>query len=201
MPTKPYTFTDDTDAVAAEVNANFDTLYDWANADAIHRDASVAFTAIPSGPASDPTSENQFVRKAYVDQPFAVLQRISSTFTSGAGTQGPITTFSTVEKRGMTTSGSRITVITPGLYEIGATFGVGTNTSGIRGLMIRKNGVNLVGDADEADQTSGFGKRIHITDYEELDAGDYLDVTWKQSSGETLSGRIALWAFKIPGTS
>lgn len=66
--TKPYTFTDGTDAVAAQVNADLDEVYNWVNGEAIHKDASTAFTAIPSGPATDPTTDNQFARKAYVDK-------------------------------------------------------------------------------------------------------------------------------------
>lgn len=81
MPTKPYTFTDATAAVADEVNANFDEIFDWANQDAMDRAASAAFTQIPSGPATDPTGANQFTRKAYVDA--RVTQRFKAGFKSG----------------------------------------------------------------------------------------------------------------------
>lgn len=66
-PVKPYTFVADDDAVADEVNANFDALFDWVSTGAIHKDATKAFTAIPSGPATNPTTDNQFTRKKYVD--------------------------------------------------------------------------------------------------------------------------------------
>lgn len=66
-PVMPYTFTGGTAAVAAEVNANLQTLVTWITDNAMQKDGSVAFTAVPSGPASDPTSANQLTRKAYVD--------------------------------------------------------------------------------------------------------------------------------------
>ena len=65
--TKAYTFAPATDIESAEVNENFDRLYNYINNDVIVRDASIAFTAIPSGPGTDPSSANQFTRKQYVD--------------------------------------------------------------------------------------------------------------------------------------
>lgn len=66
-PTVPNTFTNGTSADAPQVNANFTTLTAWIAANAMQIDGTVAFTAVPSGPASDPVSANQFARKAYVD--------------------------------------------------------------------------------------------------------------------------------------
>lgn len=66
--TKAYTFAPATDIKSAEVNENFDRLYNYINNEVVVRDASMAFTAIPSGPGTDPTSSNQLARKAYVDQ-------------------------------------------------------------------------------------------------------------------------------------
>lgn len=50
-------------------------------------DATVAFTAIPSGPASDPTTANQLTRKSYVDgiRDRAVLVRQQLTIPTGSG--------------------------------------------------------------------------------------------------------------------
>ena len=66
-PTMTYSFTNGTTAAANEVNANFTTLVNWITNNAMQLDGSVAFTSIPSGPASDPTTDNQLTRKAYVD--------------------------------------------------------------------------------------------------------------------------------------
>lgn len=63
----PNAFAANTLGSAAEVNANFQAVEDFVETEVIHRDASVAFTAVPSGPGTDPTTDNQLVRKAYVD--------------------------------------------------------------------------------------------------------------------------------------
>ena len=74
-----YTFTNGTDADADDVNQNFDDLVTFINTDVIHRDASIAFTTTPSGPASDPTTDNQLARKAYVDTQVALKANTSHT--------------------------------------------------------------------------------------------------------------------------
>ena len=62
-----YNFTPGTTIVAAQANQNFTDLVTFLNNSVMHRDASLAFTAVPSGPATDPTTDNQLVRKAYID--------------------------------------------------------------------------------------------------------------------------------------
>jgi microcystin-dependent protein len=52
---------------AAPVMQNFNDILTWINTNAVHLDGSKAFTGVPSGPASDPVSANQYARKAYVD--------------------------------------------------------------------------------------------------------------------------------------
>jgi hypothetical protein len=63
----PNSFTDGTATSAPGVNANFDALVSWINTNAVHLDASKSFTAVPSGPATDPTTANHLTRKSYVD--------------------------------------------------------------------------------------------------------------------------------------
>lgn len=67
MFTKTNTFTPDTDILSSEVNANFDEIEAFLNNSVVHADASVPFTNVPSGPATDPSTDNQYARKAYVD--------------------------------------------------------------------------------------------------------------------------------------
>jgi len=50
-----------------EVFANFSAIKDFIDGEVIQKDASVAFTGLVSGPASDPTSDNHLARKRYVD--------------------------------------------------------------------------------------------------------------------------------------
>jgi hypothetical protein len=68
----PFTFSNPVAGVgqnadATQVNANFAALVNFINAEVVQRDGSIAFTAIPTLPASDPTLANQAARKAYVD--------------------------------------------------------------------------------------------------------------------------------------
>lgn len=60
-------FTNGSNADAVQVNSNFTSVVNFLNTDVITRDAAIAFTAVPSGPATDPTTDNQFTRKYYVD--------------------------------------------------------------------------------------------------------------------------------------
>ena len=64
---KTYVFAPAQVIKSSEANQNFDDLVNYTNTEVIVRDASKAFTAIPSGPGIDPTSPNQFTRKQYVD--------------------------------------------------------------------------------------------------------------------------------------
>ena len=66
--TVTYNFTAGTPAVADDIDQNFADIVNWINTNAVHLDGSKAFTAVPSGPATDPTTANQFTRKAYVDE-------------------------------------------------------------------------------------------------------------------------------------
>ena len=79
---KTYTFVPGTDIESAETNQNFDDLVDYINGEVIVRDASMAFTAIPSGPATDPVSDNQLARKKYVDDIAAVVAGTVTALTS-----------------------------------------------------------------------------------------------------------------------
>jgi microcystin-dependent protein len=63
----PNTFAANTLAQAAQVNANFAAIETFVETEVVHRDASIAFTAVPSGPGTDPSSANHLARKAYVD--------------------------------------------------------------------------------------------------------------------------------------
>jgi len=70
---KTYTFVPGTAIEASETNQNFDDIIGYINSEVIVRDASMAFTAIPSGPGTDPTTANQFARKQYVDNQDATI--------------------------------------------------------------------------------------------------------------------------------
>lgn len=67
-----YNFVAGTSAVADNVDQNFSDVTTWVNTNAVHLDGTKAFTGIPSGPSSDPTTANQLARKAYVDKKLTV---------------------------------------------------------------------------------------------------------------------------------
>lgn len=60
-------FSANTTAQASQVNTNFNVLKTYIESNCILADGSVAFTTIPSGPSLDPSTDNQFARKLYVD--------------------------------------------------------------------------------------------------------------------------------------
>ena len=67
----PWSFSANTLADATKVVANNVAIQTHVNTELINRDASVAFTGVPSGPGTDPSSANQFTRKLYVDNQIA----------------------------------------------------------------------------------------------------------------------------------
>lgn len=71
--TVSYNFVAGTPAIADNVDQNFTDLTTWINTNAVHLDASKAFTSVPSGPAVDPSSDNQLARKAYVDRKISAV--------------------------------------------------------------------------------------------------------------------------------
>lgn len=75
----PQTYVTGTPATAAAVNANFDYLESFINAEVIQKDASLAFTSVPSGPATDPSSDNQLTRKKYVDDRSKLVKYVEVT--------------------------------------------------------------------------------------------------------------------------
>ena len=83
---KTYTFVPGTDIESSEVNQNFDDLVGYTNAEVIVRDGSKAFTAIPTGPGTNPTSANQFARKQYVDDREAVVTAVTTAQATTLGT-------------------------------------------------------------------------------------------------------------------
>ena len=81
-----YNFVAGTPSVADNVDQNFIDLVNWININAVHLDGSKAFTAVPSGPATDPSSANQLARKAYVDAvlPVGIIQAYAGSTAPGS---------------------------------------------------------------------------------------------------------------------
>lgn len=94
--TKAFNFVPSTSAESVKVNQNFDDLFAQINANLVHADGSVAFTGIPAGPAVDPSTDNQFTRKRFVDQ--ADLRRAQIIRVNG-GISSPAMTVGTHQPR------------------------------------------------------------------------------------------------------
>ena len=127
--TKPYTFSPGP-AVSAEVNANFDTLYDALNNDYLSADGTVPFESIPSGPATDPTTDNQFTRKKYVDDKTKGVVKVPAVGMVGrVGTADGSTAQVLVQAgtRSAVTSGADIDVVFPQAFAGGVLSCVAVN--------------------------------------------------------------------------
>lgn len=81
--TIPHNFSDNTNALAAKVNANFDEVEGFLNASVVHADGSKAFTGLPALPG-DPTAANQPTRKQYVDDKFSAASAAATTAENNA---------------------------------------------------------------------------------------------------------------------
>jgi hypothetical protein len=88
---KTYTFIPGTPIESSQANQNFDDIVNYINGEVIVRDGSKAFTAIPSGPGTDPSSPNQFARKQYVDNADALFVKIDATTAFTGIPSGPAT--------------------------------------------------------------------------------------------------------------
>ena len=73
------TFTNGTQAQSGQVNTNFNDIKSFLTTNAIQRDGSLAMTAALSLAASNPTSDNQAVRKKYFDGPYVEVTGNNST--------------------------------------------------------------------------------------------------------------------------
>lgn len=84
-PTRPNSFADGQVIDALRMNQDFDAIYDWAKNQAMHKDGTKPFTALPSGPGGGavPVSDAQLANKLYVDNAIAGLDPSG---TGGTGT-------------------------------------------------------------------------------------------------------------------
>lgn len=90
-PVVTYSFTPATLIESAKVNQNFDDLVSFLQTDTVHVDASNAFTAVPSGPATNPSSDNQLTRKKYVDDADSVVAKVRSKWVGAVPLSGTFT--------------------------------------------------------------------------------------------------------------
>lgn len=146
-----YSFVANTLIESAKANTNFNDLVSFINSNLIQKDASVAFTAIPSGPASDPTTANQFARKAYVDAVGAALPHLMGTPSSSTSTSTFGTSTAAISSTGVSAT---YTYGRKYLFLGMATFGMVGSSNGYI-LSLYEGG--LVSRLDQNNQAVGLG--------------------------------------------
>lgn len=197
----PYTFAPSTLILSSEVNGNFAELVSFLNTEVIHKDASVAFTAVPSGPATDPSSDNQLVRLAYMNKRMGYsVSTASGTHAHSAGvTPTVIDGFSSAyNTTGLfTQSASRITFSVDMVALVGGWVRWEDNDNGHRKLALRKSGSILRGEAASQFDVDGVGGGFGIISVEGFTAGQYIDMIGCQSSGSSLDYTGRLFALTV----
>lgn len=194
-------FAPNTLAESSEINQNFDDVEAFVNTNMIQKDASVAFTAVPSGPAANPVSDNQFTRKAYVDVPFAYSTFSGTPASVGAATLLP--GWGSVVARGVTATTNGFTILTTRTYEIGAAAVFGTNAGGTRrDFTLTLNGTNILGMQGHSEDlgSSGYGCDVSPgTRPIALTAGDLIAVSYIQNAGVAITFNGIIWIRGVPG--
>lgn len=128
----PNAFVNGTNADALAVNANFTALVDFINQQCIQKDGSLAFTQIPTGPNANPTTDNQFTRKRYVDDTVAnavpqsaykelhLVRSTDQSATPGPGWTNIIWNSTVTNVSGWTVDGAGVVTVNPnpGLYAV-----------------------------------------------------------------------------------
>jgi len=148
-------FTAGTPAVADDVDTNFADLVTWLNTNAVHLDGSKAFTGIPSGPASDPTTANQLTRKAYVDSVVGG-RGVVATATKTSG-QGGITSVTDVTSLSVT-----FTAVTGRRYRLSFQGQVYSSVSGDTVQVQITDSTNAVQNFGIAFVSSGYSYSLSI---------------------------------------
>lgn len=176
-------FTAGTPAVADDVDTNFADLVTWLNTNAVHLDGSKAFTGIPSGPASDPTTANQLTRKAYVDSVVGG-RGVVATATKTSG-QGSITSVTDVTSLSVT-----FTAVTGRRYRLSFQGQVYSNVSGDTVQVQITDSTNAVQNFGIALASSGYSMSIRVDAYVTPSAGS---VTYKvRALRNTGSGTVGI---------
>ena len=189
-----YTFAPLTDILSSEANTNFDDLVTFLNTEVVQKDASVAFTAVPSGPATDPVSDNQYARKAYVDGVFGLIEMAAVSLINAPSLTDVGGNWTSVANRGITTSNTGFTVVTTGAYEIGFSTSFALSTGIGRTFTVRVNGVQVDSDFVVPDiASSGVRQKMAVTRFLTLTAGDVLTYQYRQDSGASLACVAQAW--------
>lgn len=203
----PNNFVAGAPSVADDVDANFAAIVNWINANAVHLDASKAFTAVPSGPTgTDPTSADQLARKAYVDARADVrcgveVRRATTTQSIANGSTAQISWDQEVDDTdAFWTSGPTVTIPAGkgGIYVVSVVFYNSSLTftnSNIQTL-IQFGGTGIPGPT-----SNGWsGSNTTAVSYtQRLNAGESVTVSVRNTSGSavTLNAHMTLYRVSL----
>lgn len=184
----PNTFVAATTAQSAQVNANFAALVTWINTNAVPLDGTKPMTGTLSGPAGvDPTTADQYARKAYVDATVKSPARSGvEVFFNTASSSGAVTTQASgteISDSDNYYPGSGGTITIPagqaGLYSIAVRTGVG----GVNWTVDMTISGNLDTTGKGVGDTAGTSFSTTISRIVALVVGDTLTFKTLQSSG------------------
>lgn len=204
-----YNFTAGTPAVADNVDQNFADVVNWINTNAVHLDGSKAFTSIPSGPATDPTSANQLARKAYVDATADprkggtwLRQATTMSFPSGATTTVVFDTESADTDGFGTATSSFLTVPAgaAGVYVVYAQLygsSVALANSNIRPMLVVNGSDEREMPAGSYGSSGGSGIQASTTIPFALAVGNTLRINVFNNTGSTFTAKANLTLYRI----
>ena len=193
-------FTAGTPAVADAVDQNFTDVTTWINANAVHLDGSKAFTGIPSGPATDPTTANQFTRKSYVDAGDArhggAWGRQATAQTFSAGTTTAVvwdTEFSDTD--GFWSSGSSIVIPAGqgGVYVVSCTL----SAVSISTMNANFGAVLTAGSTAAFAANNQYPDQASATIVAALSAGNAISVSVRNGGGVSFTAGANISVFKV----
>lgn len=154
------------------------------------------FTSIPVLPASNPTLDNQAVRKAYVDTQVAdsvipsarVYNSANISIPNNAATALTFNSerWDTDGIHSTTTNTGRLTCVTAGIYSIFGHIRFAANATGIRSVFIRLNGTTIIGSQLNHQSSAAIAELSIVTHYV-LAVGNYVELMVYQNSGGALS--------------
>lgn len=185
---------------ATKVQENFDEIETW-SASTILTDGSVAFTGVPSGPSTDPSSANHLARKSYVDARADPRCGGHWYFSGNNGTTVGLNTITfnneAVDTDGFLTPSSSTCTIPAGkggVYALTLTW-VGPDAVSIQQLFIKVNGA--VRAASPFTVSDGTNRYASISWTGELAVGDQITTQYSYATGGAATSAADLWVFRV----
>jgi hypothetical protein len=199
-----YSFAPQTLIEAHEANTNFSDLVQFLNLQVMHRDASAAFSNVPSGPAGqNPTNADHLVRKGYVDMP--VLDATSSGSVSNS--TGPTNLggwSASISKDISITSSGRITFNRSGRYIVGIRGRYAEGSTFLYAFGLTLSGSVIVADMVQGSGADGIsswnGMQLSCSTIRHFSAGNEIRAVYGQASGGGKAYSARVWAMGVPGT-